>query len=79
MLRIWHNSRFGEEPFRREVGSVSEAVTMLNLLADYDLYQGDRVVANAQGLEVLVGADEWEEWEDVDGYDITATMREEAR
>jgi hypothetical protein len=75
-LRIWHNSNLGNPHFERDVPDVETAKQWLKLLADYDLYQGDKVVANAQGLMVLEGS-EWNEWEDENGNDISAVMAEE--
>ncbi len=73
MLRIWHNSKFGTAPFRAAVTTIEQAKRFLQLLADYDLYQGERVAANAQGLEVFE-EEEWVEWENSEGDDITAVM-----
>lgn len=68
-LKIWHNSDFGNPHFEREARDIAHAKEMLDMLADYDLYQGDRVVANAQGLLVYEDS-EWIEWEDEDGNGI---------
>lgn len=76
-FRIWHNSNFGEAAFYAPVPDVETAKKQLTLLANYDLYQGDRVVANAQGLEVREGQGEWEEWENEEGDDISAVMSAE--
>jgi hypothetical protein len=78
-LRIWHNSNLGNPHFERDVPDVETAKQWLCLLADYDLYQGDRVTANAQGLMVYnEKTKEWDEWErDEDGEDISAVMRED--
>jgi hypothetical protein len=51
-LQIWHNSNLGNPHFVRSVPDIETAKEWLKLLADYDLYQGDRVAANAQGLMV---------------------------
>lgn len=67
-LQIWHNSNFGSRGFEREVESVDEAIKLLDLLADYDLYQGGKVVANAQGLCVWnEQSQEWDDYEDEEG------------
>lgn len=68
-LRIWHNSRFGDKAFVFMVQDVQEAKKLLRLLAAYDLYQGDRVVSNAQGLTEFDGQ-EWLEWDDKEGNQI---------
>jgi len=72
-LRVWHNSNFGHAPFITSVANLKEAIAVLNLLADYDLYQGDKIMANAQGLEVYE-LDSWTEWESETGADITECM-----
>lgn len=77
-LKIWHNSNFGNPHFEREVSDLETAKQWLALLADYDLYQGDRVVSNAQGLMVWnAHTREWDEWENDDGDDISTVMAEE--
>lgn len=78
-LRIWHNSDLGNPHFERDVPDVETAKQWLKLLADYDLYQGDRVVANAQGLLVWnEKSQEWDEWErEDDGASISDVMDEE--
>lgn len=80
-LRVWHNSNFGEPAFKQDIADIESAKACLNLLANYDLYLGDRVVANAQGLEEYVGLDGdietdtgWVEWMDDDGRDILEVM-----
>jgi hypothetical protein len=78
-LRIWHNSNLGNPHFERDVPDVETAKQWLRLLADYDIYQGDKVVANAQGLMVFDARHkEWNEWErEEDGADITTVIDEE--
>jgi hypothetical protein len=78
-LRIWHNSNLWNPHFERDVPDVETAKQWLRLLAAYDLYQGERVTANAQGLMVWNDKSrEWDEWErEEDGEDISAVMREE--
>jgi hypothetical protein len=78
-LQIWHNSNLGNPHFTREVPDVETAKQWLRLLADYDLYQGDRVTSNAQGLMVWnAKAQEWDEWErDEDGKSLTEVIDEE--
>lgn len=72
-LQIWHNSNLGNPHFTRAVPDVETAKQWLRLLADYDLYQGNRVVANAQGLMVWNDESmEWDEWEsEENGESIT--------
>lgn len=77
-LRIWHNSNFGKPAFTRDVPDVETAILLLDVLAYYDLYQGDRVVANAQGLTYYDEEDkEWLEWYNEEGEDIDE-VREKA-
>jgi len=69
-LQIWHNSNFGNPAFRQPVKNTDEAKDNLNILAMYDLYQGEeKVPCNAQGLEVFEDG-EWCEWMDDDGNNI---------
>ena len=65
--RIYHISNPPNRGFRQDVHSPAQAKTLLDLLAHYDLYLGDLIVANDQGLEVRVGINAWEEWEDASG------------
>ncbi len=78
-LQIWHNSNLGNPHFTREVPDVETAKQWLRLLADYDLYLGDKVVANAQGLMVWNEEKrDWDEWErEEDGESITTVIDEE--
>jgi hypothetical protein len=78
-LQIWHNSNLGNPHFVRSVPDIETAKEWLKLLADYDLYQGDRVAANAQGLMVWNEKSmEWDEWErEEDGESITTVIDEE--
>jgi len=83
-LRIWHNSKFGDESFRKEVKDLEEAKLLLKTLADYDLYLEDLIPCNAQGLEEYVGEqidwdtnEGWTEWNDEEGRDIDEVMRDE--
>lgn len=65
-IRIWHNSRLGDKStghFERDAKTIKEAKAWVDLLADYDLWQGDRVVANAQGI-MRFERGEWCEIED---------------
>lgn len=60
-LRIWHIPNMPREPYRQKVRSVEEAKRLLDLLAAYDLFLGDLVETNAQGLEIFHDG-EWQEW-----------------
>ncbi len=77
-MRVWHNSNFGEPAFTIKVESIVEAAKYLKILAEYDLYLGDKIDANAQGLEEFNSeTDEWEEWMDDDGVCISEITRQE--
>lgn len=71
-LRVWHVSNMPRKPFHVDVSSPDEAVRVLQMLADYDLYLGDAIVSNAQGLVVFEKYDgKWHEWyDDEHGDDI---------
>lgn len=76
-LRVWHVSNVPGELFRQNVASIDEAKLVLNTLARHDLYLGDLVQSNAQGLEVFED-DEWVEWTHPDtGEDILGIIRGE--
>lgn len=72
-LKIWHNSFLGHQPvFERPVPDVETAKAWIHLLWDYDLYQGERVTANASGLLRLDEAtNTWDEWENELGASIS--------
>lgn len=74
-MKIWWNSNFGHPPFTREVTDVEEAMKILSVLTDYDLYLEDKIVANAGGLEEFEDG-EWLEYYDEEGLDIFEIMRE---
>ena len=77
-LRIWHNSNLGNPAFTRDVPDIETAILLLDVLAYYDLYQGDRVVANAQGLQYYDEQEkEWFDWCNEEGEDIDE-VREKA-
>lgn len=80
-LRVWHICQIGKvDPFYVDVNSVEEAWKILNVLADYDLFQYENRIkpdySNANGLEYLDEEEnEWLEWEDEDGFDIWEHFR----
>jgi hypothetical protein len=80
-LRVWHVPQVPGDPFYCAVPSVRDAIIVLNILADYDLFQYRNHIkpdySNAQGLEVLRDDGEWEEYEDGNGDTITTIMAEE--
>jgi hypothetical protein len=81
-LRVWHIPQVPMKPFHVPVQSPDEAVKIIQVLADYDLFQFANYVkpdyCNASGLEVVEGfidgEPQWIEWshpetdEDIDGY-----------
>ena len=72
-LRVWWIPQIPGKPFMVPVNSLKEAKKILNVLADYDLFQLMSGIkpsyCNGGGLEVLNG-DEWTEWLSEDGEDI---------
>lgn len=75
-LRVWHIANPPGPLFQRDVTSVEEAKTILNLLADYDNHLGDNLVfSNAQGLEIFDHG-EWVEWYDENDNDIAYVLRD---
>jgi len=77
-LRIWHSSNVPNKLFSKEVDSVEEAKMLLNTLADYDLYLGELIQSNAQGLEVYDPQDYgWTEFYDEEDRDIGEIMEED--
>jgi len=77
-LRVWWNSNFGHKPFHKQVNSIQEAKDVLQLLTDYDLYLGDKIVGNAGGLEILQD-DEYIEFCDDDDRTILEIMDSEKK
>lgn len=64
--KIWHIPQVPMQGFEREVGSVDEGYTILDILADYDKFQFENNIkpdyCNAQGLMVMEDG----EWVDYD-------------
>ena len=77
-LRVWWNSDFGKPAFNRDVRSVAEAKEILKVLTAYDLYLGDKVVANAGGLEVFEDGEWSEYYDEKTGEDIMEMIDNEA-
>ncbi len=90
-LCVWHNPQVGRvNSFYYPVDSVEQAKTVLNLLADYDLWQYENRVkgdyASAAGLSVFEGVppeeiegdygDGWCDWQNGGGYSIDEIMRD---
>lgn len=75
-FRVWWNTD-GDE-FEFFVDTIDEAKIVLKTLTRRDL-QDDTIGYNAGGLEERNHeADEWNEWYDDDGRDITEVMNDEA-
>jgi hypothetical protein len=72
-LRIWWIPQVPMEAFYVPVDSPAEAKKILDVLADYDLFQLKHNIkpdfSNAGGLEVFEDG-EWSEWEDEFGNNI---------
>lgn len=74
-LRVWWIPQIPGKPFHISVATESEAILVMNTLADYDLFQFENHIkpdySNAGGLEIYDVDDlEWVEWYDEDGYEI---------
>ena len=76
-LRVWWIPQVPMKPFRVAVESVAEAAKLLQVLADYDIFQFDNKVkpdyCNAGGLEEFDG-EEWSDWYSEEGDDIDTYM-----
>lgn len=64
-LRVWHIPQVPMEAFRVEVSSPQEAKKILDVLANYDIFQFEQNIkpdyCNAAGLEIFEYG-EWCEW-----------------
>jgi hypothetical protein len=78
-LRVWHIPQVPMKAFRVPVASAEEAIKLINVLANYDLFQFENNIkpdyCNVNGLEVFENG-EWLEWENEDGSDISAHERQ---
>jgi hypothetical protein len=74
-LRVWHIPQIPMDPFHVPVNSIEEARKVLDVLANYDLFQFENNIkpdyCNVNGLEVFENG-EWLEWENADGDDINS-------
>lgn len=72
-LKVWHVPQMPCKAFEVEVYSLTEAKRIINVLADYDLFQFDNKIkpdyCNASGLSVYLDG-EWVDWLDENGDDI---------
>lgn len=74
-LRIWHIPQVPMKPFYVEVKTLDEALKVLDVLADYDLFQFKNHIkpdyCSAQGLQEWdEEQQEWYEWYSEDGLNI---------
>jgi hypothetical protein len=78
-MRVWWIPQIPGSPFHVPVKNESEAILILNTLANYDKFQLDNRIkgdyCNVGGLEVLLDDGEWNEWTDNDGDCINDAMR----
>jgi len=83
-LRVWHIPQIPGKPFYVAVTSPEEAIKILNVLADYDLFQFKNNIkpdyCNASGLVVFEDG-EWLEWYTEDGdediWDVIRRVEED--
>lgn len=66
-LIAWHIANVPNEPFTVKVDSIAAGKKLLEVLAAYDIYLGDLVDSNAQGISQFIDG----EWEDVELDDET--------
>lgn len=74
-LRVWWIPQIPGKPFRVPVADPTEAKKILQVLAEYDLFQLKHNIkpdfCNAGGLEVYLGSVEgWETWTNENGEEI---------
>jgi hypothetical protein len=78
-LRVWWIPQVPMTAFHVEVSTPKEGKKILNILADYDLFQLKHNIkpdySNVGGMSVFLTEEDlgWCEWEDKDGYDIWET------
>lgn len=73
-LHVWHIPQVPGEAFRVEVSTPEEGKQVIDLLAQYDLFQFEHRIkpdyANASGMEVSPAEGGWEEWESTNGESV---------
>jgi hypothetical protein len=72
-LKVWWIPQIPGKPFEYPVKNLAEAKKLLDVLAQYDLFQFEHHIkpdyANAGGLQEFVEG-EWLDWTNEDGFDI---------
>lgn len=67
-MRVWWVPQIPMDAFQVEVNSVEEAAKIMNVLADYDIFQFENNIkpdyCNTGGLEVMSSDGSWEDWYD---------------
>ena len=78
-LRVWWIPQVPMKAFHVAVSSPKEAVKILDVLADYDIFQFENNVkpdySNVGGLEVFEDG-EWSTWLNASGNDINEAVAE---
>ena len=74
-LRVWHIQQIPIKAFYVDVGTPEEAIKILDILAEYDMFQFQNRVkgdyCSAQGLEEFWEEEnKWVEWYSEDDLDI---------
>jgi len=76
-LQVWHIPQVPGKPFHIDVDTPEEAYRIMNILADYDMFQFENSIkpdySNASGLDMLEDG-EWVTWYDEDGFDLNEYM-----
>ena len=72
-LKVWWIPQIPMKPFEVPVKRIIDAMLLLNVLADYDIFQFENNIkpdySNAGGLMIFEDG-EWVDWEDEDGNSI---------
>lgn len=75
LLRVWHCPQAPMKPFVVVVDSLEEAIKILDILTEYDLFRYENKVkpnyCSVQGIKEYDPVDEeWYEWHNEDGMTI---------
>lgn len=67
-MKLWWIPQVPMKAFEVDVANLDEGVKLMNVLADYDLFQFENHIkpdyCNTGGLQVLTDDGEWEDWYD---------------